>query len=130
MLKAIAASRKATGRSPEMRVKGTSVTVLLPDGRSQVVICQRDNEKYTLESMILPSRIVQRLTIREVLVRAWQRNRSADLVSFDVDDRLRLVGRIQRLADTLDPEELEFYVDTLARECDEFEYLLTGKDEQ
>ena len=34
----------------------------------------------------------------------------------------------RRTAATLDREELQMYVETLAKECDRFEYALTGED--
>jgi len=130
MLRTIAARRRATGAVPRLQLTGDSVTAILRDGHLQTIVCQRDEEKYILESTVLPSRTVRRKRVREVLICAWQRNRITDIVTFEVDDRLRLVGRIQQLAETIDSHELEFYIDTLARECDELEYLLTGRDEQ
>jgi len=51
-----------------------------------------------------------------------------DLVSFAFDDKNNLVGIIKQPALTLDHDELKLYIETLARECDRFEYILTGKD--
>ena len=42
----------------------------------------------------------------------------------------RLLGRIEQPVATLDHEELELYVEILAKECDRFEYVLTGGDEE
>jgi hypothetical protein len=39
------------------------------------------------------------------------------------------IGVIEQPVATLDHEELVLYIETLARECDRFEYKLTGSDE-
>jgi hypothetical protein len=48
--------------------------------------------------------------------------------AFGRDDRL--VGIIEQPIATMSPEELLFYVQMLAEECDRFEYMLTGEDEE
>lgn len=59
---------------------------------------------------------------------AWQRNSDTEIVTFTFDGRDRLVGRIRHPVETLDIEELSLYIHALVRECDRFEYLLSGKD--
>ena len=59
---------------------------------------------------------------------AWQRNADTDVVTFTFDKRDRLVGHVRHPVATLDPEELTLYVRSLVRECDRFEYLLSGMD--
>ena len=44
--------------------------------------------------------------------------------------RHRLIGVIEQPAQTLDREELVLHINTLARECDRFEYKLLGKDRE
>jgi len=50
-------------------------------------------------------------------------------VTFAFDHNDRLVGVVEQPAATLDHEEVRVYIETLARECDRFEYTLTGKTE-
>ena len=50
------------------------------------------------------------------------------MVNFTFDWHSRLIGRIEHPANTLDGEELLFYLSRLAIECDRLEYLLTGKN--
>ena len=57
-----------------------------------------------------------------------EKNDMKDLVSFAFDDKNNLVGIIKQPALTLDHDELKLYIEALARECDRFEYILTGKD--
>ncbi len=65
---------------------------------------------------------------RRIAYRAWRLNGSKPLVTFAFDDKDRLIGLIEVPAATLDHEELDLYIETLARECDRFEYALTGAD--
>ena len=60
---------------------------------------------------------------------AWRRNAEHQIVTFAFDQKDRLVGRIRHPAEHLDYEELKVYVLSLARECDRFEYLVSGADE-
>ena len=48
-------------------------------------------------------------------------------MTFAFDDADRLVGLVEVPAATLDDEEFDLYVETLAKECDRFEYALTGQ---
>ena len=64
---------------------------------------------------------------RNVLL-AWQRNTEHDLVTFAFDKTDRLVGVVRHPLVHLDAEEVEQYITVLTRECDRFEYLLTGGD--
>lgn len=80
--------------------------------------------------MILPKRKVgeSRRLRAEYARRAWFRNGMGDLVSFGVDGKGRLAGRIEQPMASLDDAELELYVETVARECDRFEYVLLGTE--
>jgi len=71
---------------------------------------------------------VKKIGRAQLLPRIWERNRETAVVAFNLDKRGRLVGQIEQLADTLDLSELAFYIELLARECDRFEYVLSGLD--
>ena len=98
--------------------------------RHQVVTIERRDRLYVFTSVVLGTRSVTKDVRRwRRLVRlVWERNARHQLVTLRFDRRDRLVGQIQHQAHFLDPEELELYVNTLARQCDRLEYLLTGKD--
>jgi len=51
------------------------------------------------------------------------------VVEFTLDETGRLVGRIEQVAERLNHDELEFFLTSLAQECDRLEYLLTGRDQ-
>ena len=98
--------------------------------RRQKVRVDVRGENCRFTSVVLPAGEVTRTDERwRQLARiAWQRNVETDVVTFTFDRRHRLIGRIQHPAATLDAPELEFYLRTIARECDRFKYLLSGLD--
>ena len=111
--------------------EGDRIRVTLRDGgRSQTIHVSRIDNRYVFRSVVLPASEVtwDDDHWRDLAYRAWRRNASKALVTFAFDANDRLVGLIQVPAATLDHEELDLYVDTLAKECDRFEYALTGHD--
>ena len=111
--------------------EGNTIRVSLHEGgRIQRVHVSRDEDRYVFRSVVLPASEVARNDDhwRRIAYRAWRRNASKALVTFAFDDEDRLVGLVEVPAATLDHEELDLYVETLAKECDRFEYALTGQD--
>jgi len=112
-------------------VSGSTVTVRLGEsGRSQRVTVAEEGNTLALRSLVLSGREVTRTSRRwhDLARQAWRRNTQKQLVCFTFDDQDQLIGQILQPADTLDPEELVLYLNTLARECDEYEYRLSGED--
>ena len=101
---------------------------LWPDGRDQRVRLRRRGEAARISSVVMTAgKVGSRASQRcDAARRSWFRNRMGDLVSFGVDRKGRVLGRIEQPMATLDDEELELYVETVARECDRFEYVLLG----
>ena len=99
-------------------------------GRRQIVHIQCEGDHYVLTSVVLgPARTAQYLKEPSELAElVWRRNRRTDVVNFTFDRQRRLIGRIEHPYETLDPEELYFYLSRLAIECDRMEYVLTGRD--
>lgn len=101
-------------------------------GRKQIVYIERDGSRYMLTSRVLGKQRVEnfyeKYSERGLALAVWNRNNHSGVVEFVFDDTGRLVGRIAQIRETLDREELLFYLQRLAQECDRFEYLLTGKD--
>ena len=111
--------------------EGEVVRVKLHEGgQSQAIRVSRDEDRYVFRSVVLPASDVTRNNDRwrRIAYRAWRRNASKPLVTFAFDHDDRLIGLIEVPAATLDHEELDLYIETLARECDRFEYALTGAD--
>ena len=110
---------------------GDIIRVTLHEGgRSQAIRVSRDEDRYVFRSVVLSASDVTRNDDhwRRIAYRAWRRNASKPLITFAFDDNDRLIGLIEVPAATLDHEELDLYIETLARECDRFEYALTGAD--
>lgn len=110
---------------------GDTIQVRLREGgRSQTVRVSQEQDRYVFRSVVLSLSAATRTRNgrRRIAYRAWRRNGSKPLVTFAFDEDDRLIGLIEVPAATLDHEELDLYIETLARECDRFEYVLTGGD--
>jgi hypothetical protein len=113
-------------------VHGDRIRVLVGRAqRFQDVRVKREGSVYDFTSVVLGTHAVTRSRKRWRIIaeHAWRRNADLQLVGFQFDERDRLIGRISHPADHLDPDELELYVNALARECDAFEYVLSGEDQ-
>ena len=112
-------------------LEGDTIQISLHEGgRSQTVHVSQEEDRYVFRSVVLSSAAATRTRNRRrrIAYRAWRRNGSKPLVTFAFDYQDRLIGLIEVPAATLDHEELDLYIETLARECDRFEYVLTGGD--
>lgn len=110
---------------------GQAVNVQLPPNeRTQRITIEQDTDQIVFRSTVLGrSRVTQNhRRWRDLVRQAWLRNATHDVVTFAFDRSDRLIGVIRHPAATLDCNELVLYIDTLARECDRFEYVLTGED--
>ena len=98
--------------------------------RHQDVDVRMIDGDYELTAIVLPASEVTATALgwRRLARLAWQRNSDTDIVTFTFDDRHRLVGRVRHPAETMDIEEVTLYIRSLVRECDRFEYLLSGLD--
>ncbi len=113
------------------KLLGRKLTVALGrTQRSQVITIDRVGEDYVFSSTVLGAAKVTRNDQywRELAVVAWERNAGHDIVTFAFDRTDKLVGLIRCPASALQPDALSLYITTLARECDRFEYVLTGAD--
>jgi hypothetical protein len=104
------------------------VIAVMGNRRKQMIVTERQADRYVLTSVVIGRARVENMGTERLLPRIWLRNREISCVAFGLDKRGRLIGRIEQLADTLDKAELAFYIQLLARECDQFEYALTGQD--
>lgn len=111
-----------------VRMDKDGVEVEFSNGRRQKVFAERKGDHYIFTSIVLGRSEVDERGEEELLPLIWAKNRETAVVSFYIDKRGRLAGRIEQLVESLDPEELEFYLLSLARECDVFEHSLGGVD--
>ena len=98
--------------------------------RQRVLLAKLDDH-YRFWSVAAPAALVTRSdpAWRDLAYRVWRKNDVKEVVGFCFDRKDRLLGVIEQPVETVDHEEIEFYVDLLARECDRFKYKLSGKDQ-
>jgi hypothetical protein len=114
-------------RDAGLRVDIGRIEVVFRDQRRQFVFAESgDAETIRIWSIVAkPSALVH---LRTPVIDAWRRNRLSELVGFTVDGRGRMIGEAWVPTEGLDADEWAFYLRTVARACDRFEYLLTGSD--
>ena len=110
------------------RRDGRQVRVSLSrNGRSQIVRLGRRKDRYVFSSVIAHVAAVNE-DRRSLAFRLWRRNALKAVVTFTIDRRQRVIGQIDQPIESIHPKEIRFYLETLARECDRLEYILTGAD--
>lgn len=97
------------------------------NGRSQIVRLARRRDRYVFSSVIAQVAAVNQ-DRRSLAFRLWRRNALKAVVTFTIDRRERVIGLIDQPIESVHRNELRFYLETLARECDRLEYILTGAD--
>lgn len=117
-----------TAKRLPWRRQGRKVRILLSqDGRSQDIHLTQQRDRYVLSSVIAHTSAVNE-DLRSLAYRLWRRNALKAVVTFTIDRRERVVGHIDQPIASVHDKELKFYLETLARECDRLEYILTGED--
>lgn len=97
------------------------------NGRSQEVCLARRRDRYVFSSVVASVRAVNE-DRHSLAFRLWRRNALKAVVTFTIDCRDRVIGLIDQPIASVHSKELKFYLETLARECDRLEYILTGAD--
>ena len=97
------------------------------NGRSQIVRLSRRRDRYVFSSIIARATAVNE-SRRSLAFRIWRRNALKPVVTFTIDHWEQVIGLIDQPVGSMHAKELKFYIETLARECDRFEYILTGAD--
>jgi hypothetical protein len=124
----MSADWRALSRRADLRPIGTEIRVKLHGNRSQVVNVEETSDgSLRLWSVTAKPGPVRQLSDPDLA--AWTRNRLTELVGFYVDGRDRMIGETWLPTAGLTAAEWKFAVYNLARTCDRFEYLLTGRDE-
>jgi hypothetical protein len=104
------------------------LNVSFTGGRKQQIVVKRRRASYTLTSNVLQRAKVEELGRSNILRAIWTRNRSSRLVGFRLDKSGKVVGYIEHQAESLDPSDLAYCIEVLARECDRLEFVLSGED--
>lgn len=104
------------------------VVVEFSNGRQQYISVSQQSDYYRLTSVILKRSYVEKIGREKILPFVWQRNRETNLVAFSLDKQGRLIGSIEQRLETADADEMLLYLEHLAWECDQLEYLLSGME--
>jgi hypothetical protein len=112
----------------DLTVDGDVVEVQLPGERVHRVTIADAPRALMLQARIATRGTLDQLSEPELYV--WTRNRTAQLVGFRIDKHDRLIGEAWVPKDGLVPDELVFYLRTVAADCDRLEALLTGEDKE
>ena len=107
---------------------GTRVRIAFSrNGRSQFVRVTRRKDRCIFSSVVARARVVSE-DRRSLAFRLLRRNALKSVVTFGIDSRERVIGLVDQPIEGMRAKKLRFYLETLARECDRLEYILTGAD--
>lgn len=124
----MAASWTQLCRARDLVVEDNYVQVVFPSERQHRVAVEEQHTDYALVAVVARQALVSSLA--ELPLRVWERNRSTSLVGFRIDKRGRLVGEALVPKAGLTADEFQCYLRAVATECDDFEYSLTGRDNE
>ena len=105
------------------------MTAIFPNDRRQAIQYIQQDGDLDFASRIIGPRDVEAYGVESLAQRVLLRNRAIEVVGFRITPKNWLEAWISHRLDTLQREELIFYLSRLAREADRFEYLLVGRDE-
>lgn len=115
-------------RAAGMEVTGDQVRVALGHEGAHRIEVVEEQAVVRLTGVVLKAAGVrERAWVAEAVL---DRNRSARLLGYRVDGQGRLVGQALMPAAGLTGEELAFRIKLLAADCNRFEYVLAGRDEE
>lgn len=112
-------------KAEDLAVVGDGVEVTIARSRKHRITVDDCGDALRLTGVVVGSRRSERDGLE---VEVWQRNRRLMLVGMRFDKQGRLVGESWVPKAGLVADEFLVYVRTLARECDRFEFQLTGED--
>jgi hypothetical protein len=115
-------------RGPNLELDGDEVIVRFENGRSHRVRLGETDETFELHCIV--ARSTAEFSIPALSLRIWQLNRAAQLVSFRIDARDRVVGSGWMPRAGATAQEFQLVLRRVAVESDRLEFLLTGKDRE
>lgn len=115
-------------RAKGLLLEDSQIVVELGSGRHHRVSVEDHDDSYAIRGIVARPGLAA--ASDNLAFRAWQKNRAAHLVGFLFDERGRLVGEACLPKAGMTAVEFQLYVRTVAAECDRFEYLLTGRDNE
>jgi hypothetical protein len=119
---------QSLSRQAGLQTLDDTLDVILDGRRRQrVYVDLGHGETVRLWSIVARPAVVSSLETPTLDV--WHRNRLSEFVGFSIDRRGRMIGETWVPSWSITSDEWGFYVRSLAKACDRFEYLLTGRDE-
>lgn len=112
-------------KAEDLAVEGDVVVVTVGRSRKHRIAVEDCGDALRLTGVVVGSR---RSDLDGLEIDVWQRNRRLMLVGMRFDKQDRLVGESWVPKVGLGCDEFLVYLRTLARECDRFEFQLTGED--
>src|SRR5262245_2914606 len=109
-------------------VNGNVIEVVTSSTRRHYIVVRETPDVLELSGVVVRASAVAEL--RNIGLRIWRHNRTTELVGFRLDQKGRLVGEAWVPKAGLARAEFLLYVKHVARECDLFEYHLTGRDQE
>jgi hypothetical protein len=122
----MAGSWQSWCRGGRMTVDGDQVLVGFDNERSHRVRVEETAETIEFRAVVATAGVARQ--VEELELRLWRHNRNADLVSFSLDKRDRVVGHGWVPKAGLEAEEFQRVLRHVAAESDRLEFLLTGRD--
>lgn len=113
-------------RDSRTRVDGDELLVELENGRSHRVQLEETEDALEFRAIVARAAAVRKLD--DLATRLWKHNRAAQLVSFRIDARDRVLGVGWAPKAGLTVDEARFVLRRVAAESDRLEFLLTGAD--
>jgi len=110
------------------KYSGDTIEIRFDSGRGQKVMVTDGGESLLLSSVVM--RRAEAQVMDGLSEMAWLRNRSVRLVGFRIDERSRLIGEVWVPKAGLTAGEFQACLHAVAKECDRFEYQLTGRDSE
>ena len=113
--------------------KNSSVSISLPAaGRKQKINLKCLDSVYEFSTVVAKVENVigshKKKTKRELQLQIWHRNALKPIVALHIDSEDQVIGRVTCTTTSMHTNEVGFYLQTLARDCDRFEYILSGLD--
>ena len=119
---------RSISRQAGLRLVDDALEIVLHEQRRQRVFVETEyRDTVRLWSIVARASAVGNL--ETPTLDAWHRNRLSEFVGFTIDPRGRMIGESWVPAVSITADEWAFYIRALAKACDRFEYLLTGRDE-
>ena len=115
------------------RVKNQVIVLLESAHREQAIRIVEREDQYELTSIVSRVKKIttsgKRLSRNDLQKKIWQRNARKAVVTLAIDGYDRVVGTVRFPSIHVERNEVLFYLMTLARDCDRFEFILTGLDQ-